>query len=143
MLFSRLRLVVVTLLFCLPLQPRVFAGRNDSAHLSITAQGLFDEYSKNEIAADERFKNREIVVGGLIQKIGRDSSDVPYIMLKCTEASPSSAVVITLSNGGVRCVFDPQQAHSLTHLQVGRTCSVYGKVVGKHNHEVIVANCSL
>ena len=128
-----------TFLIIVAVSPRnLFAGRNDSSHFTITAQGLFDEYGKNEIAADEHYRQRQIIVGGIISKIGRDG-EMPYVTLKCSETISASAVAI----GGVKCYFPAERQHSLTQLQVGRTCSVYGTVMGKHNREIVLQDCSL
>ena len=69
-------IVLATLVLITAAAQFAHAGRYDTAHLSITAQALSDEYNRNEIAADERFKDRQINVGGIIHTIGRDEGGV-------------------------------------------------------------------
>ena len=127
-------------LITIPVQV-IQAGRYDTAHLSITAQGLFDEYTRNEIAADEKYKDRQLNVGGVIQKVGRDNG-IPYITFLCSETTSLGTGTMTI-HSAVRCLFDPKDEHRLAQLQTGRTFSVYGTVVGKKNREVLLKDCSL
>jgi hypothetical protein len=118
------------------------AGRYDSAHLSITAQGLADAYNKNEFAADERFKDRQINIGGIVEKIGRDNQGNPYLTFHCVETNTGRIGVVTTSTP-IKCVFDPKDEHALAQLQTGRTCTIYGTVTGRKNREVVIKDCSL
>ena len=120
------------------------SGTVDRSRLSITAQALYSEYDRNELAADQKYKGREINVGGIVEKIAKDKDGTPYVILRCSHTHTSSdahPVEIVMSGNGVRCVFDERQAPRLIKLQPGQTFSVYGKVVGKKNRDVIVENC--
>lgn len=47
----------------------------------VTARTLVAEYSKNEVGADERFKEKRVRVTGKIESVGKDISDEPYVAL--------------------------------------------------------------
>jgi hypothetical protein len=47
----------------------------------ITAEQLYKEYDANEIAADQRYKNKILRVTGSIRNIGKTSGDAPYVNL--------------------------------------------------------------
>jgi len=140
-LFSALSLTALVVLFGLG-PNSLNAGRYDSAHLSITAQGLADAYNKNEIAADEKFKDRQLNVGGILEKVGRDNQGVPYLTFHTTETTTMGSSTVTM-NTSIKCLFDPKDEHALGQLQTGRTCTIYGTVVGKKNREIVMKDCSL
>lgn len=135
--------VAIFLAAALSAAPKLsLAGRFDTAHLSITAQGLADAYNKNEIAADEKFKDRQINIGGIVEKIGRDNQGNPYLTFHCTETTTIGIGVGTTSTP-IKCVFDPKDEHALGQLQTGRTCTIYGTVTGRKNREIVIKDCSL
>src|ERR1051325_125999 len=90
------------------------AGTVDRSHIAITAQALYTDYERNEIAADQKYKDREINVGGVVQKIGKEKDGTPYVILRCSETSTFSSVPgNVLQSNGVRCVFDMRQTPRL------------------------------
>jgi len=47
----------------------------------ISAADLVHAYSDNEVAADQQFKGRMLLVSGTIDSIGKDITDTPYVTL--------------------------------------------------------------
>jgi hypothetical protein len=121
------------------------SGTLDGGHLSITAQALYEEYERNELAADQKYSGRQINVGGIVQKIGKEKDGTPYVIFRCSQAHTSSGgqtIPIVMSGDGIQCFFDPRYIPRLINLQPGRTFSVYGKVDGKRGRDVIVKDCT-
>src|SRR6266852_4648886 len=49
--------------------------------MTVSAQQLASAYKDNEVAADERYKGKVIAVTGIIDSIGKDTLDTPYVVL--------------------------------------------------------------
>lgn len=49
--------------------------------INITAEQLYAEYQANEVAGDQKFKDRILTVTGTIRTIGKTIGDLPYISL--------------------------------------------------------------
>lgn len=49
--------------------------------LPISAIDLVDAYVANEVAADQRFKDRYLEVSGDVDAIGKDIAETPYLIL--------------------------------------------------------------
>lgn len=49
--------------------------------ISITSEQLYKEYEANEIAADQKYKNRAVKVSGTLRSIGKTIGDKPYLNL--------------------------------------------------------------
>lgn len=64
--------------------------------IEITAIQLYDDYQKNEVAADQRYKNRVVTVGGKIVDIRKSLGD-PVVNLA---TGPFSMQVMVSFNGG-------------------------------------------
>ncbi len=47
--------------------------------ISITAEQLYKEYESNEVAADQKYKNKILNLSGTIRDIGKTIGDKPYI----------------------------------------------------------------
>jgi len=73
------------------------------------APKLYNEYKANEISADIKYKNKLIMVVGMVNTIGKDISDKPYITLWSDKYS------IT----GVQCYIQQSQISVASNLQKG------------------------
>ena len=49
--------------------------------IEITSEQLYKEYEANEVAADQKYKNRTLKVVGTIRDIGKSIGDKPYVSL--------------------------------------------------------------
>ena len=98
---------------------------------SISAKNLYDIYYANEVAADEKFKDKRITVYGVIESINKNIADQPYITLSAG----------TLSY--INCRFDKNKINQLISLQKKTMITIEGTCSGKiitsiHLHDCII-----
>ncbi len=96
---------------------------------TLTADELYIEYGKNEVAADAKYKGKVVVVSGRVQSIGKDIMDNAFI-------------VIGSGSLGVQCTFTKGEESSVASLSIGQNVSVKGEVSRKIIY-VLVNKCSL
>ncbi|MBI2623593.1 MAG: hypothetical protein HYW65_03395 [Candidatus Liptonbacteria bacterium] len=99
--------------------------------IKVSAVTLSEEYDANKVAADQKYKGKILEITGVIDSIGKDILDTPYVTLKGRE----------LSLFGVQCMFSKSQENKLAELVKGRTLTVRGKVSGELIGNVIVRDC--
>lgn len=91
---------------------------DSKAVLKVTAQQLYDDYNNNELAADERYKGKTLLVSGVIDSVNNSFGDRPYL---------------TLESGsmfrGVRARLDPAETDKAVQLQKGQTVQI--KCIGE------------
>ncbi|HVU06637.1 MAG TPA: hypothetical protein VHE10_02520 [Candidatus Paceibacterota bacterium] len=101
--------------------------------IKISADKIMDDYTANEVAADAKYKNNVVSVTGIVDSIGKDIVDTPYIALK-TGGQYSISVV--------QCMF-PRSAESiLANISKGEYMTLQGKVTGKLGN-IILSGCSI
>ena len=88
--------------------------------VKVSALQLFQAYQGNEIAADNQYKDKIVLVTGTIGSIGKDMMDDSYVTLK------TSNPLIT-----IRCVFEESEKSKLGQLSQGQTIMVRGTCHGK------------
>lgn len=86
---------------------------------TISANQLFKEYDDNEVAADDKFKQKIILVSGIINDIGKDIMDNPYIVMGGDGVN------------GVQSTFNDDQISVISKLSKGQYIFVKGEVTGK------------
>ena len=86
--------------------------------ISITAKELIAAYDENEVAADGKYKNKNLEVAGTITSIGSGIND-PYIVLRDGESYLS-----------VQCYFDKNQS-KLSEFKKGDQITIKGIGKGK------------
>jgi hypothetical protein len=85
--FGGLFLSLVALAIILPTpQDKVIHGSGTesppiSEMLTVSAHQLFDSYHANEVAADEKFKNKQLLISGRVSGINKDLLDNVYLEL--------------------------------------------------------------
>lgn len=107
------------------------AIKSQAASYKVLAKTLYSEYERNEVAADEKYKGKIIIVSGAIQDIGKDIMDNAYIVIG--------------GNGfldGVQCTFTKGERSSVARLSKGQQVTVKGEVGGKMGN-VLVSKASL
>ncbi|MDD2903335.1 MAG: hypothetical protein PHU44_12965 [Syntrophales bacterium] len=97
----------------------------------ISAHELYKHYKNNEVAADEKFKGRVVVVSGRIRNIGKDIMDQPYIVIGGQGFLD-----------GVQCTFTKDQKYLVAQLSKGQYVKVKGEVSGKMGN-VLVNKCTM
>jgi hypothetical protein len=100
--------------------------------IKVTATQLADDYKNNEIAADAKYKGNFVEVSGVIDTIGKDIMDTPYVSLTASQYS----IV------GVQCMFSREDASRLAGLSKGQSVTLRGEVSSKMMN-VIVRGCSV
>ncbi|MDD5639680.1 MAG: hypothetical protein PHR47_02640 [Candidatus Pacebacteria bacterium] len=102
------------------------------SYTKVTAFDLASEYKANQVAADEKYKNKTIEVSGTIYNIGKDILDTPYIAL-------SGADITT----NVQCMFEKSDQGQLANLSKDTKIVLRGKVSGQVVFNVLLNNCSI
>ena len=92
----------------------------EPAPIAITAEQLYAEYDKNEIAADQKYKNKTLVVTGKIRDLGKTIGDMPYVYLATGAFSHQVMVMFPAK------VYDDK----LATFNRGTTIDVTGKCTG-------------
>ena len=98
----------------------------------LSANQLLREYQNNEVAADNKYKGKIVLVSGIIQNIGKDILDNPYIVIG------GSGFL-----DGVQCYFTKNQEQALAYISKGQRVRVKGKVSGLLLVNVQIQNCTL
>ena len=94
---------------------------------------MYSAYEANEVAADAKYKSKILKVTGVVDSIGKDILDTPYV---------------TLTSGGqyevwgVQCMFDKKHEPELAQLTKGQTVTVQGKCDG-YLINVLMKDCVL
>jgi hypothetical protein len=105
----------------------VVAGSLDRAYNpSMRAVDLHDAYRSNEVSADAKYQNQRLSVGGIIEKVAKNSEGDPYILLE----------------GRVRCRFSEAFNGKIARLQPGTAIGISGTVVGLKGGVVVLKDCS-
>lgn len=86
--------------------------------IEVSAMDLVLEYGRNEIAADSKFRDKTIKVTGIVEDVGKDLLDTPYIILSGTGLR------------AVQCFFADRDSEPLTRIQRGQWAAVQGKCDG-------------
>lgn len=98
---------------------------------TISANQLYREYDSNEVAADEKYKGKVVIVSGAIQNIGKDIMGDAYIVI-------GGGGILD----GVQCMFTKGEQSSVSRLSKGQQVRVKGEVAGKMGN-ILVKKCNL
>ena len=97
---------------------------------SISPEQLFLDYKNNEVAADLKYKNKVLQITGKIEKIAKNLSDEPYIVLDAGKN--------TIFN--VQCFLPAKDTNCLNQIaeySKGQTIIIKGECVGKVGNVLI------
>ena len=109
----------------------VEVGEKSETVLAVIHINVFElraEYEENEVAADEKYEDKIIYVNGVIDNIGKDVLDTPYITL-------DDGTIIN----SVQCMFDKADESIVADLKMGQEVTVRGECAG----EIIFGNILL
>jgi hypothetical protein len=81
------------------------------------------QFVANEIAANAKFEDRQLIVSGTVDKIGDDILGTPYVVLRGDESNE-----FNLRN--VQCMFPDEAKPSLARLEIGYRISIVGTCSG-------------
>ncbi len=99
------------------------------ADFEITPEELYASYNSNEVAADEKYKNKKLAITGVISDIGKDILNDPYISFKIDYLQ------------SVTCYFSKDEIKKIAKLNKGETITVIGKCGGLILTNVIIKDC--
>jgi len=100
--------------------------------VSVDARVLCQAYAVNEVAADARYRGRLLGVKGVVDSIGRDILDNPYVTLR--GGGPSDSWL-------VHCTFPEEKSKDLVHLRPGDPATIGGVCKGKSLGMVVLSPC--
>jgi len=100
--------------------------------IETTAIALYDEFEENQVAAEQKYKGKTIIVSGTIDSIGTDILNTPYVSLR------SSNEFIT----AVQCMFDRSDSDTLVSLKKDQKIKLSGTSPSKLL-QVIMRNCQV
>jgi hypothetical protein len=106
--------------------------QSQTASYTLSANQLYSEYDRNEVAADAKYKGKIVVVSGTIMSIGKDILDDAYIVIGGEGFLD-----------GVQCTFTKGEQSSVARLSRGQQVTVKGEVAGKVIGNVLVNKASL
>ena len=99
---------------------------------NLSADALYSEYEANQVAADNKYKGKIIIVTGKVQDIGLDIMDQPYIVIGGKGFLD-----------GVQCMFSPSENNTVARISKGQMVTVKGEVDGKIVGNVLLRKCSV
>jgi hypothetical protein len=105
----------------------------NSNAIVITATQLYEEYNANEEAANAKYKGKIIKINGIVNEIGIDRVDTPYVILTGSG-----------QNGlfGVQCMFSSKDELKAAQLFEGQSLTIEGICQG-FGLDVILKNCKI
>lgn len=101
------------------------------ATIHVTATDLFNAYTSNEIAADQRYKGKVATIEGRVDSIGKDIMDTPYLTLATGDSFMT-----------VQAMFSKRDEGELARVTKGRQVTVKCRISGKFGN-VLARDCSL
>ena len=99
--------------------------------MEVTASELYRAYEANEVSADQQYKGKRLLITGVVENIGKDVMDNPYVALKIDFLK------------GVNCYFDDKNNKVLSHLSKGQKIQIIGTCAGLTLTDVVVKDCEL
>lgn len=99
--------------------------------MEITASELYRAYEANEVSADQQYKGKRLLITGVVENIGKDIMDNPYVALKIDFLK------------GVNCYFDDENNKILSQLSKGQKIQIIGTCAGLTLTDVVVRDCEL
>ena len=99
--------------------------------MEVTASELYRAYEANEVSADQQYKGKRLLITGVVENIGKDVMDNPYVALKIDYLK------------GVNCYFDDENNKVLSQLNKGQKIQIIGTCAGLTLTDVVVRDCEL
>ena len=99
--------------------------------MEVTASELYRAYEANEVSADQQYKGKRLLITGVVENIGKDVMDNPYVALKIDFLK------------GVNCYFDDENNKVLSQLNKGQKIQIIGTCAGLTLTDVVVKDCGL
>jgi hypothetical protein len=134
-----LALMLLVVLGCSKLrksEPSTNSSRSNSNESTtssneITAEALFEEYQKDKIAADKKYKDQEVIVTGTVDAVKVGPSGNPYVTMN------TSSLILR-----VQFLFDKKHESAVMKLRKGQKATIKGRGFGRIGN-VMIKDCEL
>ena len=100
--------------------------------IRVSARQLLQEYEDNQVSADTKYENNLVQVSGVVDSIGKDILDTPYISLKGRDSIKS-----------VQCMFSKKDETALASVSKGEQLTLEGTLSGFLILNVIINDCKI
>lgn len=131
-----LAVVVLVVAGCLETEEKRREVLSQPATATVRAPDLWQAYQENEVAADQRFKDKVVIVTGVVENIGKDIMDTPYVTLRTQDFGSAGYWA------QVQCMFADTNIDTLGRLQSGQRVKIKGSVDG-YLVNVILHGCTI
>lgn len=101
--------------------------------IKVSATKLSEDYRANEISADAKYKNKIVEVSGLVDAIGNDITDTPFIVLQTKQYSIIDRV---------QCMFSKSDLEALAKVSKDQQITLRGEVSGLMGN-VLIKGCQI
>lgn len=98
----------------------------------IAPEQLYSEYAANEVAADEKYKDKIVLLTGMVTEIAKDYSGGISITLLTSSYS-----------SGIQCMFSDDHIKETAKLVKGQKITIKGKCEGLSVGAVMINGCSI
>jgi hypothetical protein len=109
------------------------AANSSQPPVMVSAMELVNAYSSNQVSADNTYKGNLIEVNGIIDTIGKDILNNPYVALQGSFQGGND----------VQCGFDQSQENDLATLQAGERATLEGTGNGYSIGDPELVHCSI
>ena len=113
-------------------QARRDANNTEPPAVEVTATYLYSAYAANTVAADRSYKDKTIIVSGIVGSVVKDALGNPYVALG--DANRSTLV---------QCMFAADDESALASLRPGQPVRVHGSCDGQLVMYPILSKCRL
>lgn len=97
----------------------------NAAAMEVSATRLYADYVADNYSADQRYNGKELLVSGVVVKVGVDIAERRYVMLKGGSKAEFDPTLET-----VLCYFSDSHAGELTSLREGMNITIKGRCIG-------------
>jgi hypothetical protein len=112
------------------------AEKPKEAQLTVDIKDLLSEYKDNEIRADQKYKDKIVVVGGVVRDVKKDIMGKPYVILGNLGDSRIREIP------SVQCFTTDEDAATVASLSKGDVAVVRGRVQGLMMN-VLIKDCGI
>jgi len=116
-----------------PKVEQVSAETTQTPAIKVSAVQISQDYKDNEVAADAKYKGKLVEISGIVDTIGKDITDTPYIALKSYEY----AII-----DKIQCMFSKSDVEELSQVKKDQQITLQGEVSGKLGN-IIVRGCEI
>lgn len=98
-----------------------------------TAIKFYNDYTSNNLAAEQKYNDHLVKLTGVIKSIGRDILSKPYIVLMADEYGIY----------GIQCMVNDGALTRVTEVSIGDTVTMVGRVADNAIGSIILKDCSI